>query len=135
MVGDNGLGYEDVGEECDWGENTYEEDADDSPPARKGGKKGAKAPAGSTVHSPHSHHHVCIGPGDKKRPAEPKPDTRRTMQRMFAAAKASAPAPAKPAAVPVGDDLLADILGGLDDAPSSTSIKPPARAKRYAHVV
>ncbi len=48
MVGDKGLGYEDVGEECDWGENTYEEDnQDDSPPQRgKGAKKGKGAAAG-----------------------------------------------------------------------------------------
>lgn len=71
---------------------------------------------------------------DKKRPAEPQPDKRRTMQRMFAAAaQTSAPAAPKPAAAaPGGDDLLADILGGLDGTSSNASIKPPTRqAKRF----
>lgn len=66
VVGDNGLGYEDVGEECDWGENTYEkDDADDSPPARKGGKKGGKAPAGVQHDGTCSTVHTCCHPQTK----------------------------------------------------------------------
>lgn len=125
VVGDKGLGYEDVGEECDWGENTYEEDdKDNSPVQRKGGKKAAKG-------------------ADKKRPAEPQPDKRRTMQRMLAAAAQHA-APAQPVAKPAAgaDDVLADILGGLDGAAGSshapvravptTRVVPRPAPKRYA---
>lgn len=66
--------------------------------------------------------------GDKKRPAEPQPDKRRTMQRMLAAAAQQA-APAQPTSKPAAgaDDVLADILGGLDGA-ASTGVQQPVRA-------
>lgn len=94
VVGDDGLGYTDIGEEVDW----VNEDA----------KAGAGRKAGKEI---------AAGPGNKRKAADPAvPGARARMQKMFQTASVKA-RPAKAAVDDKSTDaLLDDILGNLDAA-------------------
>ena len=95
MVGEDGLGYTDIGEEVDWvNEDAAQEGAG-------GGKKAAKDAA-------------AAGGGKRKAADQPVPGARARMQKMFQTASVKS----RPAKAAVDDKsteaLLDDILGDLD---------------------
>lgn len=94
VVGEDGLGYTDIGEEIDW----TNEDLAEQEQAKRGNTKGDGQKN---------------GPGTKRKAADqPKPGAKARMQKMFQTAATKT----KKAAVDdkLTDALLDDILGGLD---------------------
>ena len=108
VVGEDALGYQDIGEEIDW----VDEDARG---ANQGASKSGKAP----------------GAGNKRKAVEqPVPGAKARMQKMFQTATVKS-RPAKKKAAPVDDKtteaLLDDILGGLggsDPVASPAFVRP-----------
>lgn len=98
MVGEDAMGYTDIGEEIDW----IDEDAK-AGEAAGGSKKGAAKGAGATG-------------SKRKAPEQPIPGAKARMQKMFQTASVKA----RPAKAPVDDKsteaLLDDILGNLDSS-------------------
>ena len=110
MVGEDGLGYTDIGEEIDWTNEDAKEDWEEE------GKKDSKGKRGQG------------NTGKRKATEQPVPGARERMQKMMQLAATKQKSSKVPVDTKGTDELLDDILGGLDaDVRSSSKSSIGAR--------